>query len=506
MVHSELVAILRSFSQKEQRGLEQFLLSPYFAKGKDLADELKLASHVFAALAPGKPSENLLEPDRVFAVLYPGRAFNAPALNNLIGSLLKMVRQFIETEMLLGETRPIAKRTLQVNFFLQKEAFDLCQKYLKRLEEERKANCAQDEHDFLADWQAEEAKTIFLGLQSELTGDFNLKGSLRALEDFYLIRRLTTLTTLFNLNHLTPILSFEERENFIQDIDAWRGAAIFQHPVVQLSRMVLQIFHYEGKQAEAIFQAYMDLLARHEKELSLYYLERLESFAYNFCARRFQQDVYKKFLFELFKRRTHPDRLDRVSSFQANEFLSLVKLGILLKQFEWVAGFLERYRTGIVGIQPSEVYYQFNLALYYFATGRYDAARDIVIRQDNFHESHYKYFSKALGIKCFYETEKPGDTLVDGKLQTLKVMLSRESKMTPDKVKRYKNFVNLLLQINRQRQNAKPDAIRLQKIGDSLQDKKNTAEWGWLLEKLKELGWAPPGAEQEPGSTDLIKD
>ena len=388
--------------------------------------------------------------------------------------------------MLQRMNRPEQEYSSVIQFLSEKGAIDLCEKYIKRLERSQRSETAWDNLDFYLNWRAEQIKSRFLGMHNLLTDDYNLKESLTALKKYYLVEYLDTLTTLFNQNRLTPLLGPEERQQCLDELENWETLPFFQQVLVQLYLKALLFFHLDGKPAEEAFREFMTLLQEHESHISLYHRKRLEAFAYNFCVRRFNDEEHRNVAFQLFQRWIEPERLNDSATIFANEVLSLVTVGLAGKQFEWIQKFLETYRHRIQGSQPSEDYYRFNLALLLFYQGEFDRAREIIVRL-NLPELQYKYLSKTLEIKLFFETGEEDFELVESKLNSLNVALSRETKLPKERKKRYTLFVNFMMRINRWRGQVDRDSNWLEKIAEDLQSAQNTADWRWLTQKVEQL-------------------
>ncbi len=494
MVNSELVATLCTLTKQEQTRLKHFLQSPYFTEGKDAPHEIRLAEEIFTALSAGKAVNGALDREVLYAKIYPeSKKFVPSTISNLATSTLNLVRKFFVAEMYGRIDQPLHDNTHILNFLLEKGAYDLCEKYLRKAELKKTPKTGPDNLSFLFNWQFENAKGIFLGMKSRQNGDFNLKKSLSALEEFYLIERLDTLTSIFNLNRFTPVLQKKERDLLIAEIDQWANKSCFKNPIVQLSRKALLFLDDRSPQAEKEFGEFMLMLSKHEKTLSLYHLKRMEAFAYNFCTKRFEQQKFRDMLFDLYRRRMKPERLSKESTIQAAEFLSMVKTGLLKGEIKLVQSLLDTFRNRIKGPQASEKYYQFCLAMLHFKQGKFDEAEAIVF-QLNFHDSMYKFAAKALEIKLIYEATKNYSTQMDSKLNAFKSNISRQPKITADKLKGFRNFVNLMIRLNHWHMQLKKNWRLLWRMLQEVQKSDSFAERIWLEEKLTTLlGDAPPG-------------
>lgn len=488
MVNSELVATLRVFSKKEQRYLELFLQSPYCTNGREAGHELKLVRHIFTALAAGEPGKATLEEAAVYSALHPERpSFSAQTVNNAAVSTLKLVRRFIIMEMTARTWRPTSENTLLLLYFREKGAFDLCKKTQVRLEREGPEENSLDDLDFLQDWQAENAKAAYLVMETELKSDFNLFPSLRALELFYLVERLNILTALFNQHRIAPVFEETEQEALIEEIDRWADKPFFNHPAVTLARKALSVLCKKGEEAEKEFEAFMEMLAQQEMHLSVFFLKRFESIAYNFCARHFDRPEYREKLFWLFHRRLLPERQHSEEGIHCIEFLSMIKTALMGEQYDLAKSFIDTYRYRIKGRETAQKYYQFGLALYYFELKRLDEARSIIVHL-NFHDIVYKYIFKTLEIKIFFEAGEDNHEFLRSRLGTLKVAVHRDKTSMPEeKARGYRNFVNIMLRLVHWCSDPDQDKRWLLELIREVEEGKDISEKVWLLKKLREL-------------------
>ncbi len=486
MERSELVRTLKIFAEQDQERLLLFLQSPYCTGNLDTAQELALVRYIFETFKKGENGLVDLAGAQIYAALYPNRPFKRPTINNLASSTLRMIRRFMEEEVLSRMKRPVNEHASIIKYLSEKGAVDLCEKYINRSDRIEPLEETLDDLDFYLLWRAEDARSQYLGMHNLLTDDYNLQNCLSALDKFYLAARLNSLTNLFNQNRITPILSLEERQKIIDELAYWEYSPFFKHPLIQLYYKVLLFFHLDGEEADHAFDEFMEMLHVHEKALSPFYLKRMESFAYNYCVRRFTLEKYRNILFQLFQRWIQPERLAQYELIQSHELITMVQTGLAGKQFDWVHTFLESCKNRIQGAQPSEDYYQFNRAMLLFHQGKFDQAREIVVRL-NFHEMQYKYHAKTLEIKLFFETGEKDFDLFESKLNSLNVGLSRETKMTKEKKKRYTQFVNFMMRLNRWRGQPDSDIKRLEKIREDVRNAQNTAEWRWLMQKLEQL-------------------
>ncbi len=498
MVNSELVATLRTLSKQEQKKLEQFLESPYCTGKKDNSRALLLVRAIFGALKKGEKGHSALHREALFDSIFgKKKKFTGPIFNRLTTETLDWTRTFIVMEMMDRQRRPVLDHAQLLNFFREKGEIDLSEKYFQRLDRQIKGKAQPDNLDFFHKWQAEAAKTFYLGTKSGHKDDFNMRQSLLAQKEYFLIEYLETLTALFNLNRFTPVLSKEAIQAYLAEIDGLDKKPKSQTPIILLSRKVLQFMHEPPTKAEATFREFMDLLALHQKDLALEHLKRMEDFAYNFCTARYINPVYKKLLSELHRRRLQPERLNRERHILALELLSMVKLGLLQGQYELVESLIHTFKNRILGPASSEKHYLLCLAMLYAYTNRLEAAHDIV-RNLNFHDITYRYHTKALEIRLIYDWMPNNAEYLESKLNSYKVTLSREIALHEHRLLLYRNFGNFMIRINHWRQQLVPDWGHLQSIREELNQLEPVHDKTWMQEKIQELFQQKPPGKGKP--------
>ncbi len=486
MLHNELLATLRLLTPEEKKKLKWFVQSPYFFQGKVPEKEGQLIDLILKALSKGDAAVERLMPQAIHKQIFGSGAFVEQTVHNLGSSAMKVVRQFIIAEIGLRQEREIGNNTRLLRYFSEKGVPELAKKYFQKLEQLTPGKNSNDEWDYWHIKEAADAKQLYRVLQVELKGDVGFMESIQALDHFFLVKRLTLLLALFNLHSMTPILADGEEEAFLAEIDQWADKPFFQDPVVQLGRKALDLFYYKEEQAEQAFASFMDLFRKYEKSLSLFYLRYYESLAYNFCMKWMRLKPYRELAIELFHRRLLPERQKPDETITCVDFLSLLKMAVYNREYELAEQFLENYRNRITGRHPSEEYYQFGLAFYYYEIGKYDEARKIIV-QSPVTEAYYKYFGKALEIKIFYAYGLEEAERVEDLLNNLKVTVSREHYLGKVMIAQNRNLANFGLRLNRLRCEPKPDKEKLRQLLSDVENEVPMSERRWLLQQIRQL-------------------
>lgn len=490
MIHSDLVKCLRVFSKAEQASFVLFLQSPYFTEPKDVSKELALARYTFEVFnEQAEEAEKLLAREQVYAMLYPARTFNLQTLKNVTTSTLNFAERFIDYENLKSNIRPVGTHARLVRYFTNKAEIEVAESYLKRLERARANRNSSDLLDFFQDWEAEYAKSVVMGLQTDVRDDMNNIQTLKALDSFYWVRRLDLLLSVFSLNGWAPILETEQVDAILKETDeAMRQKPWLASPLFRLHLSAMRLLIYSGSSLdEEVFDAFLEDLSAHRDALCEHHLDRLENIAYNLCARKYSNPKYRVILFDLFQRRMTPARLQFAGPQMSNSFISLVKTGILGGYYALVLNFIEAYRHRIIGPQKSEYYYQLGLAYFHFMQNDIPTARRLVLDLPNFLDNTCKYISKMLEVKIYYE-DPPGEkTLFTARLNNLRMAVVRETNMVAERKVGYDNFVRFLTRLDRLRQKANPNKVRLQELLLDIEQENHVNERIWLNQKINEL-------------------
>ncbi|MFN0016387.1 MAG: hypothetical protein ACKVU2_17740 [Saprospiraceae bacterium] len=487
MLNSDLVGNLRTFTKAEKNNLVLFLQSPYCTNGEDISKESALIRHVIDVLSDAKNTggNDRLKKEVVHTHLFGNRSFNPNTFRNLQVSSLALIHDFIHAERQKNSTRQVGIQISLVQFFTEKGEIELASKYLQRMERTRSAKNSKDLTDFFLDLEAEDTKSSFMSAHTEIKDDINLLDALKSLETYTWARRLDLYLTLFSVLRSASIKSKEEIKAIIETTEASLQQPHLDIPLFRLHLLAMQMLDETGKTSDKFFASFMVELRMYRDSLSEYHLFRLEQTAYNFCVKNFNTPEYRDILFELHKSRLNLEPAD--AHVLALEFLSNVKTGILGGQTDLVRSYIEKNRSQILGPQDAEHYYQFALAFYYFSIGEIGQSRKIVASLPNFYDIGYKYFSKLLEIKIFYEGGAGDRDLFLTRLHNLRMTLDREKSLNQEKRDGYINFLKYVLKLERLRLAEKPGKARLSKLLEDVEAEINMNERFWLKAKILAL-------------------
>lgn len=487
ILHSDLYADLQAFSDVDKQRFLLFLKSPYFIGRKNVAAETALIQYLFGAMTePEEVREDLLDREKVYQLLFPGRVFRVREMTQVLSDAIDLARAFVEIEMLQRNTNTVGRYGRLVDFFTEKGAAPVAIRYSKRLKRAQERNHSTDVHDFWENWQAESAMTRFATMLSDFRGDLNLQNAVKALETHYWIQRLDFLMALFNLKNFNAVLTEEIIDQMVAGIEQaadrpWSGT-----PLGQLCLDAMRMLYRPAAEKDAAFLTFFDRFYHLKAQVSPYHVMRFEALLFNFCIQRFHENKYEGYLLRLYENRIKPQMEGDLSSILAMEFLGVVKLGLLRDKLDFVQKFVEMARYKIRGLQPSEHYYLFGKASCLFAERKYEEARAAISALE-FQDNFYKFFSKILEIKILYEGGEQEASLLDAQLHAFRMLASRDSSLSKDKANGYKNFHRYMSRLVSFRYEPRQFVQRLQETRAELEAEEDIYEQRWLLAKIEEI-------------------
>lgn len=478
MTKSTLVEILSTFNETEHRRLIDFLRSPWCTAGWQSPEPAELVSHIFESLHQRRPAN--LRKEAIYERIFPGRPFVFNKLEKLFSSTLKSVRQFIHYEIFAKKSLPAEEYLSQAEFFREKGAYDECGQMYEKLARWQQNRHKWSTREYDLNWRIELGKHNYQSEVYRKKGDQNLFATLDALEDLYLSERLFYTCMLLNINQVTPIISPGAVSRLVSEAACPTYARFFSTAAGSLYQKAIATLAGEDG-AEGEFEQFCKQMDKCHGQLPDALHSHFESFAINHCVRHFSSPGYQAILFGLLKQRVEEGRCFVEGKVSASEFQNVVKIGLMQREFDWVWKFMHANRHNICGSQHPEEYYRFNVANYWFYTGQFDKALDVLLTSE-YEEIQYKYSAKLMEIKILYELDSD---ILPSRIDAAKIFFYREKYIPQDKKEMYCRFADFMRRLIRPQTAVNPDRIR--KLSEELENDPMIVELYWLKEKLELL-------------------
>ncbi len=150
---------------------------------------------------------------------------------------------------------------------------------------------------------------------------------------------------------------------------------------------------------------------------------------------------------------------------------------LALEEWPAAAEFLEHYRAELPAPERENIF-QYNLSIYHFRRGDYDAALEL-LRDVTFADPMYKLESRKMLLKIYYEQQ--ATTALESLLENLLLWLRRHGEIGYQR-EMYRNLARFTGQLLRLMPGASDARKRLEK---KIMETPLVAERAWLLEKVR---------------------
>ncbi|MFT5383274.1 MAG: hypothetical protein ACI81W_000672, partial [Saprospiraceae bacterium] len=185
---------------------------------------------------------------------------------------------------------------------------------------------------------------------------------------------------------------------------------------------------------------------------------------------------YKWECFELYKSGFQNKVLLENGVLSKFTFTNVSRLGLALKEFDWVESFLKSYKS-YLPVSERENTYNYILALFYFLKPDYTNAMKL-LQKVNFNDVLDNLDSRRMLLRIYYELREY--SALDSLLDTFNVYLSRHKDIGYHK----DNYANLIYFVKKiLKANLSDKAQKLKLIGE-IEATQAIAEKAWLLEQL----------------------
>ena len=474
MTNTYLLEVVKALLPKDRQELAAFLASRHFNRGKNAQDIERLYQIVLAA-APDF-SEELLDKDRVYTLIFAEPNAVSGKLEKVISDFNKLLRTFVLSRQYFAENNEEQQQIdwakwLRTNGIAE-SAHKVIQKMKGKREREREESLGQYRTDL---WIAEEEHLWEL-THNRFKGNLNIPDLVYSLDLYYHNYR-TELGNRYLLQQKATQLP--DQDFSATEVDGYQHDSI----LLKISKQIYEVLKNGLPSAEET-QGLMQLLLKHEPNLSFQTLDHFYAYLRNFCTLLINGG-HLDFIPVLHQ--INKDNLDRGYFFlngklPPSTYLNTALIAIRAKDGEWAKAFTENYKYQIVDGDEAHFFYALNMAHCFFAEGDFDGALSQLPEFPS--NSHYHQTVRRLELKIYYEIQSD---LLLYKIDAFRKYIERTAPKTLAASYRTMNlnFLNILMQLT---QTPKKDKVRSARLITRIEDKKLLAERAWLLEKARKLG------------------
>lgn len=461
MLQSKLFQLYQSLDKKAHRQFKKWRRSPLHNEHETINaifDFLDIRS-VFNA--------KTLQKQRVWKAVYPDQPYDDLKLRHLMSLSLNTLQQFVQHYETKNQPF-VQEKNLASYLFerkLDKQAQQAYQKAQRVLEQTPK-----DETYHYHQYELEVLLFEVEGTKNR-TGTTNLTNILDHARLFFMITTLRyayiakTHQSLRNVEYHIPLL-----EAILQEI----------HQKGYETYPLLQIYYrgYLTLTAESSFDHFQALQQYcYDDQLSLKMRKATLLMCINYAAKQLNTGniTWVRQTFELYRYGLEQELLIEENILSAFAYKNIVTLGLDLKEYNWVAFFVERYSQFLPDDLKND-YQHYNTARLAFAQGNYDQVMDLLIQAD-YDDLLLNIGAKVMLLKIYYQ-ENYYDAL-EALLESFRVYLNRKKALSYHK----KNYQNLILFV-RKLLHLTADRKEVEQLAKEIRATAQLAERKWLLEQL----------------------
>lgn len=301
------------------------------------------------------------------------------------------------------------------------------------------------------------------------------------------VQRLSTDLDLFytvqKLKHACNILSYknvfklEHTDSLIQETLALLSKEqLKEDPLVAL--LYQNYLCLSEPDNETYFVQLKKLLLNNSQRIDRKELRDIFTLAINYCIKRLNtggQRYYQE-VFEIYEAGLQSSVFEERGQLSPFTYKNISAIAIGLKKYNWVAKFLEDYKSKL-NSDIRDDFYTYCMARYYFAINDYERVMSL-LQAVEIKEQFTDLDARVLLIKTYYELDEFG--LLDYSIDNLKQQLKRKKLQTYHETV-YGNFAKYVGRLTRLRPYDKKSKTALQ---SKLQATAAVAEKEWLLRKL----------------------
>ena len=480
MEQSLLIELIFTLSHAEREQILQFSEISSFNNGKMRTQVRPLLE---ICLNYRRDAETRLEKKDVFARLFPGHVFVEGRLEKIMVEAHKVVRTFLTVQYYLREENEF-HQTFDFSKVLRKRSLEgRYRQVLSKLQKIQEEIHRENEDNFYRQFLLEYAIHQEESFHNQVKGDLNVPKTIDALELHGHLNRLALLNR-FLLQQKVAKLEVPETIMAILEENNVPVRYLNASAIIKIN---FEIFGLLRKSliTDSDVRALFSLLILCEKDLDPESIREFYTYLRNLCVIVFNTDAQNEeinfTLHEIYKDNLRRGYLHYKGRLHSGTYLAVSNNAVWIKNYDWALAFIEDNKLDIIDENETHDFYRLNMANYLFGVGRFSECLDYIPASSP--AVGYLLQGKRLEIKALYELQSE---LFSYKLDNFKMFLIRTSpKLLSESQKQiHVDFANLLTQIA----NSLPgDPTRSDRLIKRIQEKKQAADWRWLIEKAKAL-------------------
>lgn len=472
MNNSILIQYFRRLSSKDLREMDKFVRSPFYNNKEEI---VRLYQYIREALPY---SEGSLEKKKVFAEVFPGRAFVEKQLRYTMSALLQLIKKYLSLSVAEQDAaqqqwnlcRALRQRRMERQFQQELE-----QAY-KRLDKPALRNPQYHYQSYLL--KLEELRYTNTILDHRRDGAELLEQVSHSLTSFYIAELLRQGCEILSLQSLK---SHQHELEFLEEVFQY----VANHQVLEVPAVSIHFHGYkalkdlaEDNNSEDHFSLLKEEIQKHWQIFSPSEIRDIYLLAVNYCIQRLNrgEKAYIREAFDLYLSGLENQVWLENGVLSGFTYKNVARLGIALGEEEWVAQFLDDYRNSLPK-KERDHYWSYNMAYLYFQKNDYGNAMQL-LREVDFKDVLNNLDTRRMLLRCYYELNEIYS--LEYLLDSFQKYIQRQKGIGYHK----NNYLNLIRFVRKKLQISDLDKEKLQDLAEEIRQTEQVAEKSWLLRQI----------------------
>jgi hypothetical protein len=480
LINYKLVLLINSFSETELEQFRKFISSPYFNKGRNYLPFLER----ILLLRNNNDSD---EKTRIISEIRSSLSLSDQTLRNRFSELYKLGEDFLIHNSLSGNKTE--KKKILLDKLLEKKLFTLFNINYK------------ETSNYLSNKKFDtEVYSDLLSLKELHSKYLNEKNKAEHLYNEYYEYSKTSLCyyllKLFEIGDEFKQQEIDDKKyspNYVTDFlkelnvkDMMKKFGSSNALIYKVTAMNYNLYKaLENVNEEKYYFDSYKIFKSIAKELSDSYKVNVFKILINYCIIKLNggELKYRYELFDLFNNKLDQNLISDLKNnyYIFNPFRDYVYIGLVIKEFEWVENFINKYSSEL----PADIRREESLLSYSKLDFERKSFRNSLNRLNGLKGSHYLLYLDISRFKLcnFYELKKFEEAILE--IDKQKHYLKYHKEIPVNRIAYNSNFLNILKELIKL--NTRPGKADTTSIERDLEGYKLISQKEWLKEKIAEI-------------------
>jgi hypothetical protein len=471
MKENKLTSLLKVFSPKQFKQLNEFVISPFFNKNGAIVRFVQYLSTLMPEWEEEKLSEEVIS-----AHIFPNEPFDRMKVMRLRSETFQIVEKYIVHAQVEQEENRynVVLLDFYTQHYLDKHYFQT----LKSLQQEQEAQVLQNADYYYQNFLLAQSLSGYLTYKHIRNNDGNIQTPNDNLDVFYLSRKLENYCQMLNHSAVVAVeFQYSLWDEILNYID--KNEHIRNIPAIKMHYDILNMLRFP--QDISYFEVGFETLNKSAHFFPIRELKNFYNYFVNYCTAKMNQGLpgFMEKVFHLSQILIEKEFIyDWAGNVSVVFFRNTVVIALRLHKIEWAQHFIETYKDKLQEGSRENVY-KYCLALLKFTQKSYWEVLGLLHSIENYIDSYFDFSSRRLLIQTYYELNET--ELVYVNINSFRVFIHRNKTVSEKHKVSNRNFVNLLSKIL---EVDNKNAAACQKLRQKIATTQILAERNWLVEKI----------------------